>query len=79
MVKETNDTITPEFFSSAVFTGSKENGITLLEAIAESCEELQIHEEDVKQYLTDELMAHLNAECLNGNMLKERQTTARIF
>lgn len=79
MEQEKAEVITPESFSSGVFMNSKENGVSLLEAIADECEGLQIHEEDVKPYLTPELQAHLRAECLSNNQLKERQTARKIF
>lgn len=71
--------ITPEAFSSSVFTTAKQDGVTILEAMVDTCVEMDIHPDDAPQYLTPQLRAHLEGECKNNNLLKEKQTTNRIF
>lgn len=71
--------ITAEAFSSAVFTATKEEGVTILEAMVGVCETMGVHPDDTPPLLTPQLRAHLEGECKNNNMLKEKQTTNRIF
>lgn len=71
--------ITSEELAIEVVTLSKGNNITLLEALTEVVGKYDLDINDIQSYISKPLRAKLEAECTQLGMLKEKQTTKRLF
>lgn len=71
--------VNPEEFSLHVKKMAKSDGDTLFNTLMECCEIFDIPVEDIKPYITEQLMNDLEGEGIRYNTIKQRSKTKRIL
>ena len=74
--------VTPELFTELVSLKHKDQlpcSKSYIDAVVSTCDELDIDPEDCKSYLSKALIAVLEAEAQDNNLLKDKTKVAKLF